>query len=190
MPTPNAVLAMILAVAAPPGASPHSVVEVAPYETRKETRAEGLERYRTIAKAIAVASRGSAELARVLVTIVEHESSYRRDIHSCQKLGDRGHSFSVFQLRLGKGSREGAAVCGLDYPATLRAARTAARRIGRRNVCGAGPNCVGAFIRYSGLPREVVTSDPRYASKIVARGKTYAATATRRALPRWATIGE
>jgi len=188
--TSNAVLALILTVAAPPGRSAHSRVEVAPDTYRLETRAEGLDRYRIVARAIAEASKGNLRMARILVTIAEHESSFRRDIHSCEKLGDRGHSYSVFQIRYGKKSKRGAAICGLDYDSTLRAARAAAKHVGRTSgqLCSSGPSCVAAFIRYSGLPRIVATTDPRYASKIAARARTYAATATPLPLPVWATL--
>lgn len=183
---------MLLTVGPLPGASQHSRIEVAPYEYRLETRAEGLQRYRTIARAIAEASQGSRQLARILVTIAVHESSLRRDIHSCAKLGDQGQSYGPTQIKYGRGSARGRSVCGIGYGPTLRAFRASARRVGRLNgsLCSRGPNCVDAFVRYSGLLWEVATTDPRYANRIAVRGKTWAATAAPRPLPRWATIGE
>ncbi len=178
----------MLTVSAPPGRSFHSRVEVEPYEYRLETATEARVRYRTIARAITVASRGSRTMARILVSIAENESSLRRDIHSCAKLGDKGASYGPFQMKMGVDSKRGRALCGVGYPATLRAARAAAAHVGRwrGQLCGGEATCLNAFIRYSGLPRSVAETHPG----ILARGKTFARTAAPRRLPAWATIAE
>jgi len=131
--TPDQVLAIMLTLTPSPGVSSYSLVPVAndapapcadaytpqcrkPWydarhksHVRVETRAEGLKRYATIAKAISAHAKGSDEVARVVITITRFESGWRRDIHSGigkYAIGDKndageGQSWCMGQHMLG-----------------------------------------------------------------------------------------
>ena len=182
-------LAMLLTIGAPPGRSHYSTIEDDPYEepgvTRLETPKEGLERYRTIAKAIAEASAGQRWLAAALATVAVHESSLRRDVHECSTLGDVGQSYTLFQVKLGRKSRKGWSLCGSDYASTLKAAKFAAgylklaRRGCTRDV-GATPRCL--FGRYGGLSVAAARSHPGVSK----RASDYSKALNPLPLPDWA----
>lgn len=141
-------------------------------EINKESEADARARYAVIAGAIATEAKGDKTLARYLLTIVRHESSFVRGVHSGKLRGDAGKAVCVAQLLVGRGTdrftgRFAHQLVGTSPAATARCINTAAAyvRFARRRCKTGGPACV--FQVYGGVRR---ASDPR----IRARVNTYA----------------
>lgn len=148
MPTTTAVLAAMLTLL-PPGKSDYSLIGNPP---RRETYEEGLARYRTIADEIAELE---APLARYVLAVTYHESAWRRDVHSGLgrwARGDDGQSWCLGQLMLGRGSKRGRSLVGVDRAATRRCITAVAGALsGVIGRCARGrvtPTCV--FAGYGG----------------------------------------
>lgn len=97
--------------------------------TRAETYDEGLQRYWTIAQS--VASTGDA--APAVLTVVFHESGFRRDVHSGVgkwARGDQGRSWCLGQLLVGRSSAAGPRLVGVGRAATDRCVAAVVRHLG------------------------------------------------------------
>lgn len=174
------VLTMMLTIGPPPGVSSHSVVEAtgpddrpcddarpacrAPWLDKKrgwlrvEQPAEGLKRYWTIARAVAAVAGKDEQLARILVVTLEGESSFRRDIHSGELLGDARQSWGPAQIKLGvrperktiEGWRADSLI-GIGYQPTWRSVKVATRYLERgRRGCGKYAHASCWWVAYSG----------------------------------------
>jgi hypothetical protein len=129
---------------------------------------DAIDRYSTIATAIANEAGGDDVLARYLLAVARHESSYREDVHSCATLGDEGRSVSAFQILVGEGRAlftgyRRAELCGVDLPATARATATAGAylRFALQRCGGDRPVCV--FSVYGGVTTK---ADPRIVARV------------------------
>ena len=133
---------------------------------RAETKAEGMLRYRIIARAIAKAAAKDRGLARLMVVVAAGESGLRRDVHLGLTRGDKGKSWGLFQQlgdKLGERRvHEGwklNEIVGDDDKRTLRAATVAARQLKRaRRVCRWRRKGCTPYGIYGG---GVAISDPR-----------------------------
>ena len=144
-----------------------------------EPAAEARARYEVIARAIQDETRGDIRLAKFLLTVGKHESSFSRRVHSGKKKGDGGRSWGLFQIMCGHApiSRVPATkyaasdIVGVDYKSTRRAVDAAAGylRFAIRK-CKGDPGCV--FRRYGGISK---THDPKIKKLIAARVRTYRA---------------
>ncbi len=124
----------------PPGKSSYSAVPVedniicnTEYTPgcRRETKEEGHERYKVIAQVIAEVSGGQSDLALKILTIVYHESGFRRDVHSGKgkfARGDLGRSCGLGQRNLGLSRTRRGLSCydlvGVNIEATRRSIMT------------------------------------------------------------------
>jgi len=146
--TPETILAAMTALI-PPGISPYSAVPEKPGITcdtaytkgcRKETEAEGLERYQVIAQAIAEVSGGSIAIAAQILSAVLFESGARRDVHSGQgkfARGDNKCSWGLGQANICGGTTrrgwKGEDLTGLDLDSTRRSIVTVKDGLARAN---------------------------------------------------------
>jgi hypothetical protein len=165
----EAILAWMLSLQ-PPGASIYSQVVVEPNSspacddavsllcqppkwseahgayTRAETWDEGLPRYWTIAQSIAA----TGDVAPAVLTVVYHESGFRRDTHSGVgkwARGDQGRSYCLGQRLLGKRNPAGPKLEGIDRAATDRCIAAVVRHL--RHVPNERP--YAKFARYGGV---------------------------------------
>jgi hypothetical protein len=129
---------------------------------------DAIDRYSTIATAIADEAGVDDVLARYLITVARHESSYRLDVMNCATLGDEGRSFGTFQILTGAGRARftgyrGPELCGVDLSATARATATAAAylRFALQRCGGDRPSCV--FSVYGGVTTK---ADPRIVARV------------------------
>lgn len=139
-----------------------------------ETEKEAVNRYGMIAEAINGVSKGDAVLARYLLTVFRHESSFNRSVHTGDVRGDAGRSWCLGQIMIGTNPRSTSRftaypakkLVGADLASTTRCARTAAAylRWARRRCKNDNPSCV---FRAYGSVRSA--KDKR----IVARVSTY-----------------
>jgi hypothetical protein len=129
-------------------------------------------RYAVIAEAIREVSHGDAELARYLLTVARHESSFTRGVHTGVIRGDGGRSWSLYQFNLGGPTAAvprtpwvAMEVVGVDYLATYRPTSAAAGWLAPYiESCRGNVACV--FQRYGSVEN---AEDPR----ILARVSTY-----------------
>jgi len=144
---------------------------------RQEPEAEARARYAVIAEAIAGEVGGDIRLARFLLTVAKHESSFARSVHSGKKKGDAGWSWGLYQIRCGRhpGARvpgtkyQAHEIVGVDLAATKRATNAAAGYLRRLiRVCKGEPLCV--FRGYGGVSR---TYSTKVGTRLNARVKTY-----------------
>lgn len=142
-----------------------------------EPEADARARYAVIAEAVAGEVGGDMRLARYLLTVAKHESSFTRAVHSGAKKGDALRSWGLFQIMCGRypisrvpGTKYKAhEIVGVDLAATKRATKAAAvhlRRAIRR--CKGAPLCV--FRGYGGVSR---TYSPKVKARLLARVRTY-----------------
>ena len=142
-----------------------------------EPEAKAKARYSVIAEAITGEADGDMRLARFLITVAKHESSFTRAVHSGRKKGDAGRSWGLYQIMAGRypisqvpGTKYKAhEIVGVDIEATRRSTEAAAfhlRRAIRR--CKGEPFCV--FRSYGGVSR---TYSPKVRARLEARVRTY-----------------
>jgi len=113
---------------------------------RPETYNEGLPRYWTIAQSIA--ARG--KLAPAVLTVVYHESGFRRDVHSGVgkwSRGDDGRSWCLGQMMLGRTNPAGPKLVGTSRKATDRCIDAVSRHL--RYIKNERP--YAKFARYGGV---------------------------------------
>jgi len=142
-----------------------------------EPAAEARARYEVIARAIKDEVKGDMRLAKFLLTVGKHESSFSRKIHSGKKKGDGGRSWGLFQIMCGRypvskvpaTKYQARDIVGVDYKSTRAAVDAAAGylRFGIRK-CKGDPACV--FRRYGGISK---THNPKIKKLIDARVRTY-----------------
>jgi hypothetical protein len=126
-----------------------------------ESEADALDRYATIARAVAATSTSDVR-ALYLLTVFRHESSFRRDVHAGEKRGDDGRSWCLGQIMIGRGKtrlvpnrkERAAELVGVDIEATTTCARVATAYLDRAiRACGVErPACVMAY--YGGVTSE------------------------------------
>lgn len=169
----DVLLSVMMSLTAP-GESPYSAIAVDPGAVcdtayslgcRAETEAEALERWRVIAQATAEVSLADPELMARVLTVVFHESGFRRDVHAGVgefARGDRGQSWGLGQRLLGRGTTRrgwfGHELVGVDIESTRRALATVGDNLIR---------CEGSFACYGGV------KDGRRSKAIAARVRTY-----------------
>jgi hypothetical protein len=167
---------------------------------RLENYAEGVRRYHDIAEVIDEVAQGTStwrgaetELKRLLVTVVFHESGFRRDVHAGSVRGDcdyrvvaglrepipgscRSHCLGQIYLQPNERTARGYSadeLVGLDQASTKRCLQTVADRLGKANrSCTARENHAGVhavctFRHYGGV------TSPGEDARIRARVKTY-----------------
>ncbi len=149
--TPEIILSLILQIGPQPGRTPYSVVEAEPEGqppcadtgnlmcrkpwrdisgnwgladrwVRYEQPNEAIARWWTIARALSDEGAGRS-LTLATLTVMQHESGFRRDVHAgvgTWSRGDGGRSHCLGQIMLGKNHPEGFALTGVDYGATRR----------------------------------------------------------------------
>lgn len=137
--TAEVILAWMITLQAP-GASSYSAVAerqgvVCDSEhtagCRRETVDEGLDRYQTIARSLARIE--DQRTARMALTVVYHESGFRRDVHlgtGRWARGDQGRSWCLGQLLVGRTGARGKRLVGLDQGATDRCVDAVVRVLG------------------------------------------------------------
>lgn len=114
--------------------------------TRPETFDEGLERYWTIAQSVAA----TGDVAPAALTVIYHESGFRRDVHSGVgkwARGDQGRSHCLGQLLWGRTSSKAKTLVGLDRGSTDRCIAAVVRHL--RHVSNERP--YAKFARYGGV---------------------------------------
>ena len=127
----EAVLAWMLSLQ-PPGASPYSAISIAEPVVchtiwtkgcRRETSAEALPRYWTIAQSVASVAPGDERLTRAVLATIFHESSFRRDVHSGVgrfAIGDNGRAHCLGQVLRKRRSSAGRVLLGTGRAPTDR----------------------------------------------------------------------
>ena len=153
----------------------------------RETEADATARYSVIAEAIAAEAGDDARLARFLVTVARHESSFRRDIHSGKKRGDGGRSWGLFQIMVSEHATQllprkargtdgkllrARDIAGTTPVATRNAAKAAAHYL--RPIiekCAGAPLCV--FSAYGGVSKTRIAGDEKLRDRLAARVATY-----------------
>lgn len=198
MTLPDLILAVMLAIQ-PPGRTAYSTVKLATCDDvcqttrpcsedtilcrapawspnakawwRYEQPDEGRARYATIAKAIADTA---GEGWPYVVTVMNHESGFRRDVHEGVgkwSRGDGGHSWSLGQILLDRAGAmkapvtgyTGRELVGLGDAATRRCAETVwAYLSAGLAACGPVATASCVFTRYGGLSGP----DPRIAARV------------------------
>lgn len=147
------------------------------HQYRGESETMAVKRYAGIAIAIDAVAKDDSRLARFLVTIAYHESSFRKDIQSGATRGDNGRSWGLYQFNIGLSrfylipNTELCAgdIVGLRYENTLAATWAAANFVGPIiEGCDGEPRCV--FMRYGGISEEPTGKVKR---RIDARVTTY-----------------
>jgi hypothetical protein len=147
MTTPALILSLMVLLV-PPGHQKHNAE---PAEAAKA-------RYEVIATAIAAEAGEDVRLARFLLTVARHESTFRRDVHSGKVRGDGGRSWSLFQIMVSREPTQ--RLRGLRYrardivgtsPAATRRAADAAAHYLRPIIarCQGAARCV--FLAYGGV---------------------------------------
>lgn len=104
------------------------------------------ERYTTIAEAIENVSAGDERMAKMLVTVALHESSFREDVHAGRARGDGGRAYCLGQVHPTEHGVVGKDLIGTDLAATERCMRTVKTVLTKAlNRCG---TVGGAFSIY------------------------------------------
>ncbi len=114
-----------------------------------ETWEQGLLRYGTIAQSVVKVTGDDEWLRRVVLTMLYYESGFRRDIHSGvgdYARGDGKRSWCLGQIFLGRRSKRGRSLVGVDQAATDRCLQTVVKYIGKKKHA----NPRGVFLRYVG----------------------------------------
>lgn len=145
-----------------------------------ENESDARERYETIATAISDISGDDVRLAKFLLTIARHESTFRKDVHSGENKGDQGRSWGLYQIMCGRKSTNEVPgtsgkylardIVGTDWKRTYQATDAAAivlRPIIER--CSGNARCV--FMAYGGVSKTNIETDVR--RRINARVRTY-----------------
>lgn len=110
----------------------------------RESYTEGLSRFVTISKAIAIASRGSYERAHLLVTIARHESAFWRSVHDGTVRGAAGER-GLWQVHPSLSEFHDCRP-GVDLDSTLSCANVAASQIERaRRMCGTTEGTIALY---------------------------------------------
>jgi len=152
------------------------MIGLVPPKYQKEGEELARVRYQVIAAAISAEAKGDIRLARFLITVAKHESSFRLDIHSGKKRGAAGEA-GLFQVMVGKDGKilrhkyTAKQVIGVSPEATARAVEVAAVYLRPIIVgCYGAPLCV--FKRYGGIPRDRLTQG-ELRRRLLARVATY-----------------
>ena len=148
-----------------------------PPSFQPETETDARTRYAVIASAIASEAGTDARLARFMITVAKHESSFARNVHAGERRGDGGRSWGLFQIMCGRHptgivpgtSYRARDIVGIDTAATQRAASAVAFHL-RKGIkaCSGAPMCV--FKRYGGVSQTVT---PKQRKRLEARVATY-----------------
>jgi hypothetical protein len=151
---------------------------VPPSKQPGETESEATDRYHVIATAIADEAGQDRRLTLFLLTVARHESTFKASVHSGAERGDAGHSWSLFQLKLGRAADSRVPrtdyvardIVGVGPRATRRAVDAAATWL-RPLIegCRGAPLC--SFARYGGV--DLATADAITMDRLAARVRTY-----------------
>jgi len=158
------------------------VLLVPPTKHANETAAEVGARYGVIAIAIADETVDDRRLALFMLAIARHESGFSRDVHNGRRRGDKGRSWGLFQILVGRhadglvpGTEYRAhEIVGVDAASTRRSVDAAATWLRPMiTKCHGAPLCV--FTRYGGVGRN---PPPEVLARLDARVATFRLLAT------------
>jgi len=169
-------LLTLICLLVPPSAHEHGTGEAAP-----DARA----RYEVIAGAVALEAGDDATLAAFLLTVAHHESSFRSDIHSGDKLGDGGLAWGLFQVHpedkrandptapLRRSEHVAGDLVGTGAAPTRRAVKVTASYL-RPYIRGCRADAMCVFLAYGGIARGRFDTLPaKVKARLYARVKTY-----------------